>query len=142
MTLLSFLIFSNQVKANDQLIDYYFSAAKTGQTQVINEFVAHGFPVNQRNNMSYTALMMATYYGHTETVERLLELGADACLRDKRGNTAMMGAIIKAEWKIAKKLYNHTCKEEGSNQKTVEQFAAVFGQDEKLKSFAAELSSK
>lgn len=142
MTLLSFLIFSNQVKANDQLIDYYFSAAKTGQTQVINEFVAHGFPVNQRNNMSYTALMMATYYGHTETVERLLELGADACLRDKRGNTAMMGAIIKAEWKIAKKLYNHTCKEEGSNQKTVEQFAAVFGQDEKLKSLAAELSSE
>jgi hypothetical protein len=133
---------SSQTKANEQLIDYYFSAAKTGQTEVIEEFVNHGFPINQRNNMSYTALMMATYYGHTQTVDRLLALGANACLRDKRGNTAMMGAIVKAEWGIAKKLYSHTCKEGGSNQKTVEQFAAVFGQTERLQALETELSER
>ena len=126
------LIFSAHAKGSEQLVNYYFSAAKTGQTDVIEEFVSHGFPINLTNDMSYTALMMATYYGHTKTVDRLLALGADACIRDKRGNTAMMGAIVKAEWAIAKKLYHHTCKASDSNQKTVEQFAAVFGQSEKL----------
>ncbi len=139
--ILTFFI-SAHAKGNDQLINYYFSAAKTGQTDVIEEFIVNGFPVNQKNNMSYTALMMATYYGHGQTVDRLLALGADACLRDKRGNTAMMGAIIKAEWGIAKKLYSHTCKERHHNQKTIEQFAAVFGQTEKLQALAAELDAK
>ena len=133
---------SVHAKGSEQLVNYYFSAAKTGQTEVIEEFVQNGFPINLANDMSYTALMMATYYGHTQTVERLLALGADACLRDKRGNTAMMGAIVKAEWGIAKKLYNHTCKEKKSNQKTVEQFAAVFGQTEKLKALGVELNSE
>ena len=142
ISLLSLVMISSQIKANEQLIGYYFSAAKTGQTEIIEEFIKNGFPVNQRNNMSYTALMMATYYGHTQTVNRLLELGADACLRDKRGNTAMMGAIVKAEWGIAKKLYNHTCKEESSSQKTVEQFAAVFGQTERLQILANEIKQK
>lgn len=132
------LIFSVHARASEQLINYYFSAAKTGQTEVIEEFINNGFPINLANDMSYTALMMATYYGHTQTVDRLLALGADACLRDKRGNTAMMGAIIKAEWRIARKLYNHTCKDSNNNQKTVEQFAAVFGQTKKLQALATE----
>ena len=142
--LLPILALASSVHAegSEQLVNYYFSAAKTGQTEVIEEFVQNGFPINLANDMSYTALMMATYYGHTQTVERLLALGADACLRDKRGNTAMMGAIVKAEWGIAKKLYNHSCKEDNANQKTVEQFAAVFGQTKKLKALGVELNSE
>ena len=142
LSLIFALVVSTHAKGSEQLVNYYFSAAKTGQTEVIEEFVNNGFPINLTNNMSYTALMMATYYGHTQTVERLLALGADACLRDKRGNTAMMGAIVKAEWGIAKKLYNHTCKEESSDQKTVEQFAAVFGQTEKLKALGIQLNTE
>lgn len=130
------LTFSAHAKGSEQLVNYYFSAAKTGQTDVIEEFVNNGFPINLTNKKSYTALMMATYYGHTQTVDRLLALGADACIRDKRGNTAMMGAIVKAEWAIAKKLYHHTCKASNSNQKTVEQFAEKFGQTDKLNALA------
>jgi ankyrin repeat protein len=133
------LFLSVQSQGSEQLASYYFLAAKSGQTQVIEEFVNNGFPINLTNKMSYTALMMATYYGHTQTVERLLALGADTCLRDKRGNTAMMGAIIKAEWGIAKKLYSHDCKDSNTQQKTVEQFAAVFGKTKKLHDLANEL---
>ncbi len=142
LSLIFALVISIHAKGSEQLVNYYFSAAKTGQTDVIEEFVNNGFPINLANDMSYTALMMATYYGHTQTVDRLLALGADACLRDKRGNTAMMGAIVKAEWGIARKLYKQTCKASEKNQKTVEQFAAIFGQTEKLQALAAELNDK
>ncbi len=118
--------------ANQQLIDYFFTAAKIGETEVITEFLNNGFPVDLRNNQSYTALMMATYHGNKKVVEILLQHGANACLKDKRGHTAMMGAIVKAEWSIAKRLYQEDCKQAHSTGKTLEKFADVFGQTEKL----------
>jgi len=130
---LALLIFSYPALANQQLIDYFFVAAKIGETEVLAEYLDKGFPVNHRNSQSYTALMMATYYGHKKAVETLLSYGANACLKDKRGHTAMMGAIVKAEWNIAKRLYKEDCKQAHSTGKTLEQFAAVFGQTDKLK---------
>ncbi len=127
------LIFSFSVSANDQLIEYFFSAAKIGEEEVLLEFLNNGFPVDQRNNQSYTALMMATYYGRKNAVEILLNNGANACLKDKRGHTAMMGAMVKAEWGIAKRLYKEDCKLAHSTGKTLKQFAVVFGQTDKLK---------
>ncbi len=124
---------SASMSANDQLIEYFFSAAKIGEEEVLLEFLNNGFPVDQRNNQSYTALMMATYHGRKNAVEILLNNGANACLKDKRGHTAMMGAMVKAEWDIAKRLYKEDCKQAHSTGKTLEQFAAVFGQMDKLK---------
>ena len=118
--------------ANQQLSDYFFSAAKIGETDVLTEFLNHGFPIDLRNNQSYTALMMATYHGNKEAVEILLQHGANACLKDKRGHTAMMGAIVKAEWSIAKRLYKEDCKQAHATGKTLTEFAEVFGQTEKL----------
>ena len=133
---LSLLMFSFAVQANPSLEEYFFNAAKIGEAEVLTEFLEKGFPVNLRNNQSYTALMMATYYGNKKTVEILLNYGANACLKDKRGHTAMMGAIVKAEWDIAKRLYRENCKKAHSSGKTLEQFAAIFGQTEKLKALA------
>ncbi len=130
------LSFSFPVVAVDQLTAYFFSAAKTGEVEVLTEFLNNGFPVDQRNGQSYTALMMATYYGHKNAVETLLDSGANACLKDKRGHTAMMGAIIKAEWGIAKRLYKEDCKKAHSSGKTLAQFAAVFGQTDKLQALS------
>lgn len=129
-------MFSFAVQANPSLEEYFFNAAKIGEAEVLTEFLEKGFPVNLRNNQSYTALMMATYYGNKKTVEILLNYGANACLKDKRGHTAMMGAIVKAEWDIAKRLYRENCKKAHSSGKTLEQFAAIFGQTEKLKALA------
>jgi len=135
-----------------QLTSYFFAAARTGDLVVLNEFLLQGFPVDQRNSQSYTALMVATYAGQQQAVEVLLQQGADACLRDKRGHTAMMGAIVKAEWTIGKILYPIDCKEGSSvdakapvtdkEKMTVAQFAEVFGQSEKLQQLAKEVQSK
>lgn len=75
-----------------------------------------GFPIDQRNTQSYTALMVAAYQGHRETVRLLLDSGANACLQDKRGNTALMGALIKREIGIVKDLYQADCSPEMRNK--------------------------
>ncbi|MDX3775665.1 ankyrin repeat domain-containing protein [Chromatiaceae bacterium AAb-1] len=126
-----------------QLIDYFFAAARTGNTEVLDEFLSAGFPVNLQNADSYTALMTATYYGHAQAVDLLLTHGADACIRDKRDHTAMMGAIVKAEWSIARTLYRIDCDTQAGQQgvKTLEEFAAVFGQSEKLAALKQEADS-
>jgi len=159
LLILSLLLLSALVQAEEQapdpleqLTSYFFAAARTGDTLVLNEFLQQGFPVDQRNNQSYTALMVATYSGQQGAVELLLKQGADACLRDKRGHTAMMGAIVKAEWTIGKILYPIDCKEDSSvdakapitdkQKMTVAQFAEVFGQSEKLQQLAKETAER
>ncbi|RVU33365.1 ankyrin repeat domain-containing protein [Rheinheimera riviphila] len=126
-----------------QLQRYFFAAARTGELVVLTEFLTAGYPVNERNEQSYTALMIAAYAGQATAVDVLLHAGADACLRDKRGHTALMGAMIKAEWDIARTLYDIDCDQENSAkatdevtdkaQMTAAQFAQVFGQSEKFK---------
>ncbi len=117
-----------------ELIDYYFAAARTNETDVLETFLAHDFPVDLVNTQSYTALMMAAYYGNLEAVEVLLAHGANACLEDKRGNTAFMGALVKAEFSVAKRLYAEKCDLHHTNKAglSIEEFAQMFGQDDTL----------
>ncbi|PJG60710.1 ankyrin repeat domain-containing protein [Aeromonas cavernicola] len=133
----------------DSLKGYFFAAARSGEMSVLNEFLVAGFPVNECNDQSYTALMIAAYQGQMAAVELLLEQGANACLRDKRGHTALMGAIIKGEWRIAKVLYAVDCDrgKPSDNREitdkatmTAAQFAERFGQGERFK--ALENSAK
>ncbi|MDP0886256.1 ankyrin repeat domain-containing protein, partial [Klebsiella pneumoniae] len=57
----------------------------------------------------YTGLILAAYHGHGGAVEQLLEAGADPCVQDARGNTALMGAIFKGEVRIARRLIGAQC---------------------------------
>lgn len=118
----------------DNLLAYYFAAARTGDEQVIQQFVTAGIPIDSYNNKGYTALMIATYHGHKNTVDSLLNLGANACLEDNRGNTALMAAIFRGEFSIAKTLVSLDCDTEHANKagQTAEQFAQTFGQDKVL----------
>lgn len=135
---------SQQIK---QLQGYFFAAARTGEQAVLAEFLKAGYPVDERNEQSYTALMIAAYAGQATAVSLLLQAGADACLRDKRGHTALMGAMIKAEWEIARTLYSIDCDKENTakatdvvtdkSQMTAAQFAEVFGQSEKFRAMIA-----
>lgn len=70
---------SVQMTSQQELVDLFFAAAKIGNSEVINEFLKHGFPVDVRNKDGYTPLMMATYYGHQSIVTTLLKHGADRC---------------------------------------------------------------
>lgn len=127
-----------------ELINLFFAAARTGQKDVINEFLKHGFPVDVRNQDGYTALMMSAYYGHQDIVTTLLKNGADRCLRDNRGNTALMGAIFKLEWSIAKQLRQVDCDAQAkqTGQKTTEEFAKIIGQDQQLKKITEAYAKK
>ncbi|HGY9569982.1 TPA: ankyrin repeat domain-containing protein [Vibrio harveyi] len=118
------------------LIELFFDAARIGNNEVVDIFVSQGFPIDQRNNQSYTALMVAAYQGHRETVRLLLDSGANACLQDKRGNTALMGALIKREIGIAKDLYQADCSPELRNKAglNLKEFAEIYGQSNVLKS--------
>lgn len=124
-------------KEYQSLVGLFFDAARIGNNEVIDAFVSQGFPVDQRNNQSYTALMVAAYQGNRETVGLLLDSGANACLQDKRGNTALMGALIKREISIAKDLYQAECSPELRNKAglNLKEFAEIYGQSNVLKSF-------
>ncbi|PKF50532.1 ankyrin repeat domain-containing protein [Enterovibrio nigricans] len=140
------LIFSHGVLAADDrleeeyqsLVGLFFDAARMGNTEVLDTFVSQGFPIDQRNNQSYTALMVAAYQGNREAVRLLLDSGANACLQDKRGNTALMGALIKREIGIAKDLYQAGCSPELRNKGglNLKEFAEIYGQSNVLKSLA------
>ncbi|MDZ7869161.1 MAG: ankyrin repeat domain-containing protein [Rheinheimera sp.] len=127
---------------------YFFAAARSGETAVLQEFLQAGFPVDLPNEGSYTALMIAAYQGQTTAVDLLLKAGADACIRDKRGHTALMGAMIKAEWDIARKLYAIDCDKKNTakatdaitdkSQMTAAQFAEKFGQSKKFSALAGQ----
>ena len=118
----------------DSLLAYYFAAARTDDTAVITQFVDAGIPINSYNNKGYTALMIATYHGNKNTVNTLLQLGANACLEDNRGNTALMAAIFRGEFSIAKTLVGLDCDNAHQNKagQTAEQFAQTFGQQKVL----------
>ncbi|MFV8413681.1 ankyrin repeat domain-containing protein [Vibrio owensii] len=118
------------------LVELFFDAARIGNNEVVDTFVSQGFPIDQRNTQSYTALMVAAYQGHRETVRLLLDSGANACLQDKRGNTALMGALIKREIGIAKDLYQADCSPELRNKAglNLKEFAEIYGQSKVLKS--------
>ncbi|TWD40963.1 hypothetical protein FB440_104126 [Vibrio crassostreae] len=120
------------------LVGLFFDAARLGNNEVVDAFVSQGFPVDQRNNQSYTALMVAAYQGNRETVGLLLDSGANACLQDKRGNTALMGALIKREISIAKDLYQAECSPELRNKAglNLKEFAEIYGQSDVLKSLS------
>ncbi|CAK1889015.1 ankyrin repeat domain-containing protein [Vibrio crassostreae] len=135
----SLLAADNQLEEEYQsLVGLFFDAARIGNNEVIDAFVSQGFPVDQRNNQSYTALMVAAYQGNRETVRLLLDSGANACLQDKRGNTALMGALIKREISIAKDLYQAECSPELRNKAglNLKEFAEIYGQSNVLKSLS------
>ncbi|MFV5590178.1 ankyrin repeat domain-containing protein [Acinetobacter variabilis] len=129
-----------QMTSQQELIDLFFAAAKIGNSEVINEFLKHGFPVDVRNQDGYTPLMMATYYGHQDIVTTLLAKGADRCARDNRGNTALMGALFKMEFAIAKQLRQVDCDAQAkkTGQKTTAEFAKVIGQEKQLQKIIKE----
>lgn len=112
------------------LVDYFFAAARTGDITVLEHFLDAGFPIDQRNSQTYTALMVAAYNGQEAATDLLLEHGANACLQDKRGNTAIMGAVIKAEFNIVKRLYAKECDANLTNNAgmTLVEFARYWGQ--------------
>lgn len=71
--------------------------ARQGRTAELLEFVDHGLPVDSQDGEGNTALMLAAYHGHPETVRALVERGADVDLRNNRDQSPIAGALFKGE---------------------------------------------
>ncbi len=114
------------------LLPYFYAAARTGDDEVVNEFLNAGLPIDVKNNKGYTALMIATYNGKTSIVNTLIKRGANVCAKDHRGNTALMAAIFRAEFKIANTLMKSDCDTNQQNNagQTAVMYATLFGRDE------------
>ena len=62
----------------------------------INTILSRGYDVNRLDISGHTALMVAAFRGHVETVKLLLDRGADVNVRDRSGATALMYAAFFA----------------------------------------------
>ena len=136
------LSFSTQLHASDKLAEVnsewlqkqFFNAARTGNVKILKFFAAADVDLNVQDRKGYSALILSAYHGHQGAVDFLLAEGASACVEDKRGNTALMGAIFKAELKIAHTLMQQDCDPNQANKacQTAAMFAALFGKQHLL----------
>jgi uncharacterized protein len=122
-------------EVRSKLTEYYFDAARRGDTAMLGEFIRSRYDLNSRTDKGYTALILTAYHGHLEALEQLLSASADPCAQDARGNTALMGALFKGEIKIARRLLAAPCKPDQRNQagQTAAMYAALFGRTELLR---------
>lgn len=106
----------------------WFDAARAGRADITDALLKAGFPVNSRTGSGYTALVLATYHGDLDEVTLLLNAGADPCISDNSGNTALMGALFKGEMPVARHLLD-LCPIDLTNNagQTALSFAALFG---------------
>ncbi|MBP2846992.1 ankyrin repeat domain-containing protein [Dickeya oryzae] len=126
---------TDERQVQNQLNQYLWDAARTGNDAVLKEFISAGYNLNARDEKGYTAIILAAYHGHYDTVSLLLNHGADPCLQDSRGNTALMGAVFKGELKIAHALLNAKCSPDTRNNagQTAAMYASLFQRTEILK---------
>ncbi|WP_072926679.1 ankyrin repeat domain-containing protein [Nissabacter archeti] len=127
---------TEEVRAS--LNQHLWDAARNGDTAIIGEFVAAKYDLNVQDANGYTPVILAAYHGHADTLALLLKHGADPCLRDKRGNSALMGAIFKGEVRIARTLIAAPCNPDQRNNagQTAAMYASLFQRTELLKALA------
>lgn len=125
---------NNADLTRSQLRDYLLHAARTGDVEILDEFIRAEYDLNSADSRGYTALILAAYNGHQDALEKLLAAGADPCQADLRGNTALMGAIFKGELRIAKRLLDTECNPDQRNTagQTPAMYAALFQRTEML----------
>jgi ankyrin repeat protein len=78
--------------------------ARTGHTDELLEFVAHGLPIDVQDSGGNTLLMLAAYHGQLETVRALIARGADVDLRNARDQSPLAGALFKGEDEVVAEL--------------------------------------
>ena len=83
--------------------------------------------------------LLAAYDDHPAALAYLLVAGANPCLGDRNGNTALMGALYKGELAIARRLLKTRCPIDQMNNagETALSFAALFGRLEILPELVA-----
>ncbi|MDO6711908.1 ankyrin repeat domain-containing protein [Aliiglaciecola sp. 2_MG-2023] len=133
--------FAHKSERSNQLKKLYFDAARNGDIELLSTFYNAGLSVNIANEKGYTALILSAYNGQTETVNYLLSVeDINPCQEDIKGNTALMGAIFKGNFRIAKSLMGLDCEVDQANQngQTALMFATLFDRQEIIEELIAQ----
>jgi ankyrin repeat protein len=72
-----------------------FDLAREGSTEELAEQVDAGLPVNLTNDKGDTLLILAAYHSHPDTVDALLQRGADVTRTNDRGQTPLAAAVFR-----------------------------------------------
>ncbi|MCC8395414.1 ankyrin repeat domain-containing protein [Paraburkholderia sp. MMS20-SJTR3] len=109
--------------------DTWFAAARLGRVDILQALVDARYPLDTTTSEGYTALTLTAYRNQPAALDYLLRAGADPCIGDRHGNTALMGALFKGETAIAKRLVDTRCPIDQTNNagQTALSFAAMFG---------------
>lgn len=84
----------------ERVISLAMDLAREGGTEELLEFFDHGLGVDTPDAQGNTALMLAAYHGHADTVRALIARGADVDLRNERDQAPVAGALFKGEEEV------------------------------------------
>ncbi len=74
-----------------------FDAARNGQAAQLLAWVDQGAPIDLRDPLGNSLIMLAAYHGHTGLVGDLAARGADLDMLNDRGQSPLAGAVFKAD---------------------------------------------
>lgn len=107
-------------------------AARKGDAALLAPMLDAGMPLNLADEKGNSLVMLASYHGHGDLTEMLLERGAMPDQRNDRNQTPLAGVAFKGHLEIAKLLVKHgadPAADQGGGRYPV-QFAAMFGHPE------------
>jgi len=107
----------------------WFDAARIGRIDILGALLDAGYPMDATTSAGYTATILAAYDDQPKALDFLLGRGADPCVGDRNGNTALMGALYKGHTAVAHRLLTTRCPIDQTNNagETALSFAVLFG---------------
>lgn len=81
-----------------------FRLVKDNDHMKIKRLIYSGIYINQQDSEGFTPLMIASKYGHIDTVKLLLDFGANPDIQNNKGNTALICACAYGHLGIVKEL--------------------------------------
>ncbi|KAF2752762.1 ankyrin, partial [Pseudovirgaria hyperparasitica] len=108
-----------------ELASRLFNLARAGDTVTLASYLTAGIPSNLTNHEGNTLLMLASYSGHAETTQMLLDKGADPNVVNSKGQSPLAGAMFKG-WDEVVSVLDRGGAERRAGQPNAEDCAIMF----------------